>query len=336
MQHLKAWLALPEETKKNAFAQTATKIGLPAYTVEKDWWVVQTLALLFTMDCKDHLIFKGGTSLSKGWDLIKRFSEDIDLALDREFLGFKGELNKTQIRNLRIKTYEYLSGPFMQELQRKFYETGFQGVTIKLKETNSKDQDPIIEIYTPKFFDGEYLKPEVIVEVGTRSLKEPKTILPICSWVGENFEGRPFADLPFSIPVVNPERTLLEKVFLLHEEFQREPDKIRVNRMSRHLYDIEKLSHTEFAKVALSDVELYQSIISHREKFNKLNYVDYDLHKPESIRFLPPETLLAAWKEDYKVMQVDMFYDSNGSLPFEELMESLRKFQEQINRIVLP
>ncbi len=92
---------MPEETRKNLFAQVALKKKLPEQAIEKDWWVVHTLFILFSMTCAPHLIFKGGTSLSKGWNLIQRFSEDIDLVIDRQFLGFSGDLDTRQIKNLR-------------------------------------------------------------------------------------------------------------------------------------------------------------------------------------------------------------------------------------------
>lgn len=99
--NLSEWLKLTDTEKKNLFTATGNKVGLPAVAVEKDWWVVQTLSLISSMECAESILFKGGTSLSKGWNLIKRFSEDIDLALDRSFLGFTGQLKKSEIRRLR-------------------------------------------------------------------------------------------------------------------------------------------------------------------------------------------------------------------------------------------
>lgn len=89
------WFQLSEQDRQEIFEETATQKGLSVVAIEKDWWVVQTLSVIFSMNYSDVLIFKGGTSLSKGWNLIQRFSEDIDLALDREFLGFTGELSKS-------------------------------------------------------------------------------------------------------------------------------------------------------------------------------------------------------------------------------------------------
>lgn len=106
------WLKVPNETKRRAYTQIAEKTGMSAYVVEKDWWVVQTLSLLFETEIKDHLVFKGGTSLSKAWKLIQRFSEDIDLAVGREFFGFQGEITSSQgkycvkrLGNILIQSY---------------------------------------------------------------------------------------------------------------------------------------------------------------------------------------------------------------------------------------
>lgn len=81
------------------------------------------------MECANALIFKGGTSLSKGWNVIHRFSEDIDLALDREFLGFTGELSKGDIRKLKRKSFKFISEVFTEELKNKFVELGFKDCT---------------------------------------------------------------------------------------------------------------------------------------------------------------------------------------------------------------
>lgn len=336
MEHLKAWFALPDETKRNIFIQTGNQVPVKAEAVEKDWWVVHTLSLLFNMECAPHLTFKGGTSLSKGWGLIQRLSEDIDLILDRTFLGFQDELNNSQIKDLRKKTYDYQSTAFIQELQSGFDNAGFIGVEVKLRANRSRDQDPIIDIFTPKLIKGDdYLKPEVVIEVSTRSLRDPKTQKSFSSWVGENFPDRPFADKPITIPVVNPERTLLEKIFLLHEEFQKEEEKIRVDRMSRHLYDIEKLSQTEYAKLALESPELFQTIVAHRRKFNALKFVDYDKHKPETIAFLPSPHLLYDWEADYIQMQENMIHEDQP-LTFTDLINRLAEFQSRINQIKFP
>lgn len=332
--HLQKWFQLPDETKIRLFAETSRQIGLPSSSAaEKDWWVVHTLAIIFSMNCANALIFKGGTSLSKGWNIIHRFSEDIDLALDREFLGFSGELTKGDIRKLRRKSFQFISGIFTEELKNKFAELGFKDVTVKPREVENHDQDPlIIEIYYNKLTEKDtYLKPGVLVEVGSRSLKEPFTQRTFGTFISEIYTNNPFADNPITIPVVNPERTFLEKIFLLHEEFQKPLDKIRVERLSRHLYDIEKLSQTEFVKIALQDTELYNTIVKHRNKFTAISGIDYSKHNPANIKFIPPDTIIKKWEDDYNQMKDSMIYGQK--LGFDELINHLTELQKRINKI---
>ena len=332
--HLQEWFQLPDETKIRLFTETSRQIGLPSSSAaEKDWWVVHTLSVIFSMDCANALIFKGGTSLSKGWNVIHRFSEDIDLALDREFLGFSGELTKGDIRKLRRKSFQFISEVFTEELKNKFTELGFKNVTVKPREVENHDQDPlIIEIYYNKLTETDtYLKPGVLVEVGSRSLKEPFTQRTFGTIISEIYTDNPFTDKPITIPIVNPERTFLEKIFLLHEEFQKPFGKIRVERLSRHLYDIEKLCQTEYAEIALQDRELYNTIVRHRSKFTAISGIDYAKHNPENIKFIPPDSIIKMWKADYEEMKGSMIY--GNPLDFDQLINRLTELQKRINAI---
>ncbi|MBX3257402.1 MAG: nucleotidyl transferase AbiEii/AbiGii toxin family protein [Chitinophagaceae bacterium] len=328
---LQEWFKLTDQNRLNIFLETAKQKELHEVSIEKDWWVVQTLSIIFSMEYANTLIFKGGTSLSKGWNLIQRFSEDIDLALDREFLGFTGELTKGDIRKLRRKSYQFITEIFTEELKNKFAELGFENVTVKYREVENHDQDPLmIEIYYPALTNKDsYLKPAVLVEVGSRSLKEPFTQRSFGTIISEIFANRPFADKAITIPVVNPERTFLEKIFLLHEEFQKPQGKIRVERLSRHLYDIEKLSRTEYTEIALQDTGLYNTIVKHRERFTPISGIDYTNHSPDKICFIPPDVILKDWQQDYEIMAQTMIYDN--PLPFDELIKRLTKLQKRIN-----
>lgn len=330
---LQNWLQLSEQDRTDIFTEVARIKNLHISSIEKDWWVVQTLSIIFSMKYGDFLVFKGGTSLSKGWDLIHRFSEDIDLALDRAFLGFSGELTKGDIRRLRRKSYKFITDIFTDELRGEFSRLGFENVTIDYRKVENHDQDPlIIEINYPTLVEkGGYLNPAILVEIGSRSLKEPFTQRTFGTIVSEVYTDRPFADTPITIPIVNPERTFLEKIFLLHEEFQKPQEKIRVERLSRHLYDIEKLSQTEFADIALQDKELYSTIVKHREKFTPISGIDYANHTPDKISFIPPDSILKDWQKDYEIMTQTMIYDN--PLPFEELIKRLSELQQKINSI---
>ena len=327
------WVRLPKIRKINILLALSKTLKLPTDAIEKDWWVVQTLRLIFEMDCADSLVFKGGTSLSKAWGLINRFSEDIDLALDRKFLGFEGDLSNQQIKKLRKASFAYITDKFYPTLKTKFEETGLTNVEINITETTDSDQDPrIIEIFYPSIFDNMgYIRPKVIIEVGSRSLREPFSVRSFRSFVGENYSNNPFADSPILIPTVNPERTFLEKVFLLHEEFQKPIDKIRVERLTRHLYDIERLMDTEFAEKALTDSKLYKDIVAHRRLFTPIRGIDYDNHIPQKINPIPPSEIIDEWQKDYEIMQGSMLYGE--SLSFSELIERIEELKKRFQRI---
>lgn len=330
---LKEWLRLTAEEKYFYINETALKIKLPFQSVEKDWWVTQTLAIIFSMNCAKSLIFKGGTSLSKAWKIIERFSEDVDLVLDREFLGFAGELSKKQIHKLRYASYEFLTEKFTPELQQKFDELGFNDVLVKYREVVNHDQDPlVIEIYYPKLTEKDiYLRPGVLVEIGSRSLKEPFSPCKFKTLVAENYGNQPFADCEITIPTVDVERTFLEKIFLLHEEYQRPAEKRRVERLSRHLYDIEKISRTPYFQKSLEDRYLYETIVAHRDKFSHLGGVDYAKHATQFINIIPPENLISLWEKDYAEMSESMIYGEK--LSFAELIGRIRQINSKINAI---
>lgn len=325
---------LKPEEKLEIFQQIGNKKGIPASAVEKDWWVVQTLALIMGMDVSKHLVFKGGTSLSKGWNLIERFSEDIDMALDRNFLDFSsGNLSVKKVKKLRKASRKYITETLFPELEQKFKVAGYNDVTLGLVESDDPNPEPIqIEIEYPKVA-GEvtYTKRGISLEIGSRSLREPYTNKKISSLVKEKYPDQPFADHPVDVPTVNPERTFLEKIFLLHEEFQKLKDKIRVDRLSRHLYDIEKLMDTEYADKALTDQKLYNDIVNHRRVFSKIGNIDYDLHKPNTINPIPPEVVKEDWKKDYQSMTEEMIYGK--VLSFEELINRIKDLKARINKI---
>ena len=328
-----SFYTLPDREKKAILAQVYDDMPLPLASIEKDWWVVQTLALVFQMEAAPYLVFKGGTSLSKAWGIIQRFSEDVDLALSREFLGFSGTISRTQVGKLRDASFKYISERFLPELQKAFQDKGFNDVEVALTDVKTPDQDPVtIEVSYPKVVEkSEYVLPPVKLEIGSRSTLEPFTDRQFCSFIGDKFAGRSFADEKITVPCVNPERTYLEKLFLLHEEFKRPANEIRVDRMSRHIYDIQKISKTDYAGIATSDRKLYRSLVEHREHFMRWGGVDYTTHFPPNLNPVPPQDMLAAFESDYKTMQEQMIY--GDSLPFSQLIEELKAITNTFNQI---
>ncbi|MFN9680713.1 MAG: nucleotidyl transferase AbiEii/AbiGii toxin family protein [Bacteroidota bacterium] len=329
------WLQLSTTDKQAIFNEVSAQINLSSAAIEKDWWVVRTLELVFTSSIAPHTVFKGGTSLSKAWNLIDRFSEDIDLALDRRFLGIEkpdSEMTGSQVSKLRKLSAKFITEKYFPELAQLFKAAGLK-VEIKLGEIKTDDQDPlIIEIYYDTLTDQiPYLKPRVLIDIGSRSLIEPFNERSFTSMVGEKYKGKAFADNNIVIPSVNPQRTFLEKIFLLHEEFQLPIEKIKVERKSRHLYDVEKLMDTEYATAALGNKALYQTIVEHRAKLTPLRGIDYANHTPDKINPIPPDAMMGEWEMDYQIMQESML--NNPSLPFDKLIERMQEIKSRINNL---
>lgn len=291
-----------------------------------------TLALniIFSLSYSKHIAFKGGTSLSKAWNLIERFSEDIDLVIDRKYLGFEGLLSKTQVKKLRKASCSFNGSEFYNDINDALIELGVQDYKLVVQETKDTDTDPlIIELRYQSLTEiSDYLRPRVLIEIGARSLMEPVENKAIISMVSEEFRELPFAETEITIPVVTPKRTFLEKVFLLHEEFQKDIKFIRVERMSRHLYDLEKLMDTIHGIEALKDIELYNTIVAHRKNFNAIRGIDYTKHTPKSINIIPPEERMKDWEKDYKTMQESMFYGT--TLSFNKLMDRISELNARI------
>ena len=330
---IKTWNTIKPEERQAIFRETGEREGLPASAIEKDWWVTTALRIVFSLPVAKHLVFKGGTSLSKGWNLIERFSEDIDLAIDRRFLGFEEELSKTQVKKLRKASCSFISNDFANAITAKIEELEIPDVTLTVQNFKDSDTDPLmVEMkYKSLTDDSPYLQPRILIEVGARSLMEPNEERKIQSMVGSQFPDRDFADKPISIPTVLPKRTFLEKAFLLHEEFQKPIEHIRVERLSRHLYDLDKLMNTQHGEDALNDPELYRSIVTHREMFNHIRGVDYTNHQPDKMDFVPPKDIIEKWKADYIAMQESMIYGDSKN--FEELITSIEVIKERFRKI---
>jgi hypothetical protein len=328
------WLTLSKERRIEILNQATELTGLPAIAIEKDWWVTLCLNASFSLSYSEHIVFKGGTSLSKGWDLIERFSEDIDLAIDRKFFGFQGDISKTQTRKLRKQSCEFISIEFLKGLTQTLTDWGaIAECKLFAQSVTDSDKDPqVIEIQYNSVVDtSEYLPQRVLIEISSRSLMEPTEKREINSIVSVNFPKLDFATDAFAIPTVLPQRTFLEKIFLLHEEFSQEPEKIRIDRLSRHLYDLERLMDTQHAVTALQDKELYNNIVAHREKFNPLRGLDYGNHTPDKIKIIPPDTVIKEYENDYSEMTRFMIYGE--ALKFEKLLNRMTELQKRINSL---
>ena len=321
------WLNLSKQRQSDLFNQLNRQTGIQQQAIEKDAWVTLVLRMIFSSEIEQYLIFKGGTSLSKAYHLINRFSEDIDIAVDRQYLGFTGDLTKGEIRKLRRKSHDFVSTEMVDLLTEQLEKYGIDKRLYQIVVENTKisDQDPeIIKInYQSVFEEIPYLQNRVLIEVGARSLLEPHSKARISSIIDENFPEFDFSEKEFLANTVIPEKTFLEKMILLHEEFQKPTEKIRHERMSRHLYDIGQIIRTEFGKNAMKNIRLFNSIIDHRRKLTPVKIVDYENLSIETLDIIPPKGFYDLYRKDYIEMQRDMIYGE--SLDFDELIDMIEK-----------
>jgi hypothetical protein len=178
----------------------------------------------------------------------------------------------------------------------------------------------------PSLFDQlSYLRAEIVLEVGARSLIEPTAVKEIKSLISENFDVD--ASLVNSkITTTVPEKTFLEKAFLLHEIFAGNGSMI-ADRKSRHLYDLEKMMDKDFAVKAVADNALWSSICRHRQIFTRVSGVDYSGDIRKKICLTPPLRVIDDWRQDYEKMQHTMIYGS--SLSFDNLLKRMAALQDR-------
>lgn len=327
---------LTEKQQLRVLDQVNAKIGQDPQTIEKDWWVTQVLRVLFAQPYAEHLSFKGGTSLSKAWGIIERFSEDIDIAISREYLGFAGELSRTQVSDkLRRAACSFVRERMQNDVREGLLAIGIKAekfqVHVDITSVTTTDPEVIYVDYQSSLPNAEYIKHTVKVEVSGRSMHEPVQRVLLQSQIDEVLPESVVAQQGFEACVVLPERTFLEKVMLLLEEFAKPMSNVRTERMSRHLYDLERMMKTDIAERALRDEALYRTIVEHRRKFIGLRGFDYDSLYPDWLSLEIPAEVLPLWRKDYEHMQESMIY--GDSLPFDQLLEAIRQLNARIREL---
>lgn len=328
------WLNLKTEQKRLVLDQLSNIMGLPAFVIEKDWWVCIVLRAVFATKYAESIIFKGGTSLSKAYQLIARFSEDIDLIIDRHLLGFDELDSKSQIKKLRKASGGFIVNEFREELIIQLEKLGVSKELYEIRYNEHVDDtsDPnTLEIYYQSIapVSHAYIQQRVLLEMGARSLTEPFETQPVVSFIDNHYKDQDFIRPPFNVQVVIPTRTFIEKALLLHEEFSKPIDKIRTDRLTRHFYDIDRIMNTDFGAKAIADEELFNTIVQHRKTVTPLRGIDYSNHQKGKLRILPPVEVIKEWEADYKSMRENMIVGE--SLTWEDLLKSVQRIQDSMN-----
>ncbi|MGJ5820100.1 nucleotidyl transferase AbiEii/AbiGii toxin family protein [Paludibaculum fermentans] len=324
---------LPTKDLHDLFSNTAASLGIRPAIVEKDFWVCFVLKKLFVESAfRSHLVFKGGTSLSKVYGLIQRFSEDIDLVLDWRLLGLalgfnEERLSKTQQDKLN-KNANQLAGEFIArelcpELNRIFQDSRI-GISAAMDE-----KDPqVVNIAYPAAFTEAYLRPEVRLEIG-----------PLASWVpSANHRIQPYAadvfpnvfdDPACPVLAIAAERTFWEKATILHQEAHREG--LIPTRHSRHYYDLCKLAMSPVRDAALANLNLLRDVVEFKQHFYPSRWALYHLALPGSFKLLPAGTgQLRELEQDYEQMQMMLFGDPPS---FPTMLATLAELERDINAL---
>ncbi len=324
--------------------ETAARRNLLPVMVEKDFWVSWTLAVLFAHpDFGGQLVFKGGTSLSKVFGVIGRFSEDIDLSVSPAFLGINEELvEQAGSRNKRAQRMQELEMACIARVRERFLPEleqiacEFLGKRIGSKswmefKVDAITDSPVVLFHYPSTAPTgfEYLPRLVKMEFGSLTDQRPVGTHVVRPWVAEEFPMQ-FDDFHCKLVALELERTFWEKATILHAEFHRDPMKPIRDRFSRHYSDMASLALHTITPRALARDDLRQRVAEWKSQFFAASWARYDLAAPGTFRLVPPEFRLAELKKDYQAMQ-DMFLAPPPS--FENVLETVRVLENRINRI---
>jgi hypothetical protein len=328
-------LALSSNDDRNGvFINAAAKLNLNPALIEKDFWVSWLLDIIFNQSSFSKiLMFKGGTSLSKCYGVINRFSEDIDIILDWTKLGISGEepwherstTKQNAFReNINKRATEYISSVIMPELIALVQDSGLKGFKFYINQS-----DPhTLRFKYPKTNKYDYILDEVYLEIGPFAAWTPhevKNIKPLLAG--------PYPDLmdnhTISIMTVEAKRTFWEKATILHMVAHQNPNKTW-RRYSRHYYDLYMMLNSTIKEQAVNDLELLNDVIKFKKKFYYSAAACYDAALPNTINLVPDIIVIKALKKDFIAMQ-DMIYGKKAS--FDQIIARLQEFESHLHNL---
>lgn len=327
------------ETQKGLIENAALKMKMTPAIIEKDLWVVLTLKALFSKGTPNIFLFKGGTSLSKAYQIIERFSEDIDVTIDRASLSDKFSMDYFSglSRNQVNKALDELNTKAIDQIYRFLPLLQEEINILSGVETTIKPmtEDPFsIEVFYPSRFEDEYryIKPRILLEFGIRGDNFPAEEKIITPYLHQNVEQ--LNTFQTSVNVLSPIRTFFEKLTLLHAEHNRPSEKATPERLSRHYYDVYQLASHGFLESALREMPLLKTVIAHKMTFFASSWAAYDRILKEGIRLFPVESRLKEIEEDYKKME-PMFFNNVQVPALQEILLKLNEIETSINNSIL-
>jgi hypothetical protein len=336
------WAQATSKDREALFIETAAKKSISPEIVEKDFWVCWTLLQVSRLAGLPKIIFKGGTSLSKAFDIIKRFSEDIDLVINRHELGFNDDTDPAnqEATNLRNRTIDQLKATCFGVIEKGFLpKMRSQMISVIASDgwdlamdINALEPDTIDFHYPKGLPDPEvsgYIRRAVRLELGCRGDQIPCEETTVTSYAAELNPSL------FSIPqapviVISPERTFWEKATILHREYYRaEAGKDLTERVFRHYHDLVMISEHERGAAALTtQSHLLDEVVAHKQHFFREGAARYELAKKNTLKLVPSRVLEENLRKDYDKMK-EMYFGSEPD--FDAVMDAIRKLEKKIN-----
>lgn len=321
----------------DALNVAANTSGLLPHLLEKDTWVVWSLRHLFAGPFADHLVFKGGTSLSKAYRVIRRFSEDVDLTYDIRAIAadLVGDADtplptsksqeKKWSKEIRARLLDWLAAEIVPRLTHDLEQQG-------LPATVRSDGEKVFIDYAPLTTGTGYVAPAVMLEFGARSTGEPSEPRTIRCDAAEHLQS---VEFPVATSqVMRPERTFWEKATAIHV-FCAQGEFRGGDRFARHWHDVTRLDATGFADAAIADKALASAVAEHKsvffaEKNTHGEVIDYHAAVAGALQLVPDDSALAKLAADYRHMVDDGLFLDDAE-PFEALLERCRAIQQKAN-----
>jgi hypothetical protein len=324
---------LPAEQRNELFALAAERLGMGSTAVvEKDFWVCWTLKHLFEHpELSKLLIFKGGTSLSKVFGVIDRFSEDIDLILDWRVVSEEDPMAE------RSNTKQNKFNEEINEKSRAYISETLVPILDEVLGTHcevevwadEKDLGHIVRVKYPETTGSGALLPYIQLEIGPLASWLPHAEHTIRPYIAEDAPDL-FENPDCSVCAIDAERTFWEKATILHHEAHRPEGSMIPARYSRHYYDLYLMAQTDIRKAALGDLILLGDVVEFKKRFYPRGWAQYDQAKPGSLKLIPPDRILDAMRKDYDAMG-EMIFGRHPS--FDEIIEGLTALEAEINAL---
>jgi hypothetical protein len=330
-----AFLELSPDERRVYVEQAAIRRNVSPVVIEKDFWVCWILGVLFRSEFADNLVFKGGTSLSKVFGVIERFSEDIDLSLSPAFLKLPEAGTSRNQANKWMARAEAACGVAVQNQIGPVMEAAVTSVLGKGTRpwfeylTDAGTNSPVLLFHYPSLqptgFD--YLKRSVKLEFGSLTDQQPVGRHPIRPWMADAIPEA-FPDWRCEVIALEVERSFWEKATILHTEFHRPADKPTPDRFSRHYADVAALAEHTNASKAIDQHDIRDQVVQWKRQFFGSAWANYDTAKPGTFRLVPRPERLPALRRDYQAMR-DMYLTEPAS--FDEILKTLLELESRIN-----